>query len=301
MDESYKKKYGKTIVYTSNSSIFWSSSSVRSPRSFDSVILSEGLKEDLLKDITTFQESALWYQDRGIPYRRGYLLYGPPGTGKSSFIIALAGYLGMSISIINLGSTGMNDQQLSSLLDKSPPNSILLMEDVDAAFVKRKQGSESNSNSSDLTLSGVLNALDGIAAQEGSVVFMTTNHITKLDEALIRPGRCDRKMLFDYADKYQVRKMFINFFQSYSNGLKSNESVNGMKKRQIDTRVCEREAMVHKIADQVCEMISYEDHVTTAQLQGFFMLHRYDPEVIPEKIPDFLKELAREHEVLSSD
>ncbi|KAK3837595.1 MAG: P-loop containing nucleoside triphosphate hydrolase protein [Linnemannia elongata] len=297
MEESYKKKCGKTTVYTSNGSMYWSSSSARSPRSFDSVILSEGLKEELLKDVTTFQESALWYRDRGVPYRRGYLLHGPPGTGKSSFIIALAGYLGMSISIVNLGMNGLSDQQLSILLDKSPPNSILLMEDVDAALVKRKQGIESNPNSGDLTLSGVLNALDGIAAQEGSVVFMTTNHISKLDEALIRPGRCDRKLLFDYADK----QMFLKFYQSYSNDLNSNDSVIGKKKLQIDTRDCDRDAMIHKIADQVCEMITHEDRVTTAQLQGFFMLNRNDPEVILEKIPAFLKELAREHDVLSSD
>lgn len=296
MEEHFRKKYGKTSVYTSNSGIYWNFSSARSPRSFDSVILSEGLKQELLKDITTFRESAQWYQDRGVPYRRGYLLHGPPGTGKSSFIVALAGHLGLSICIVNLGMNGLSDRQLGILLGDCPPNSILLIEDIDAAFVKRTQGTESNSNSSSLTLSGVLNALDGVAAQEGSVVFMTTNHITKLDDALIRPGRCDRKLLFDYADRYQVRQMFLKFYQSYSNnGPSPNESEIGKREFQNDLRACERDAMVHIIADQVCEMISKEDRVTTAQLQGFFMLNRNDPEDILEKIPDFLKELAKEH------
>lgn len=44
-----------------------------------------------------FLASRDWYAERGLPYRRGYLLYGPPGCGKSSFIFALAGHLGLNI------------------------------------------------------------------------------------------------------------------------------------------------------------------------------------------------------------
>ncbi|KAF9203416.1 hypothetical protein BGZ49_006450 [Haplosporangium sp. Z 27] len=110
MEESFKKKEGKTTIYISRDGSWYNSSS-RSPRAFDSVILAKDLKEELLADITTFRNSAQWYHDRGVPYRRGYLLHGPPGTGKTSFITALAGHLCMSICIVNLGTNGLDDQQ----------------------------------------------------------------------------------------------------------------------------------------------------------------------------------------------
>ena len=74
----------------------------------------------------------------GIPYRRGYLLHGPPGCGKSSFITALAGELGFSICVLNLSERGLSDDRLHHLLAVAPTESIILLEDVDAAFVSRE-------------------------------------------------------------------------------------------------------------------------------------------------------------------
>ena len=59
-----------------------------------------------------------------------------------------------------------------------------MLEDVDAIFVERKAQSEKGG----VTFSGLLNAIDGVASQEGRIFIMTTNHIEKLDPALIRPG-----------------------------------------------------------------------------------------------------------------
>ncbi|KAF9130775.1 hypothetical protein BGW39_002685 [Mortierella sp. 14UC] len=314
MEESYKKKEGKTTIYTSQPyDNYWSGSSTRSPRAFHSVILAEGLKEELLEDITTFRNSSQWYHDRGVPYRRGYLLHGPPGTGKTSFIVALAGHLNMSVCIVNLGISGLNDQQLDRLLNNAPRNSILLMEDVDAALVKRKAG-KTQEGGNNVTLSGILNALDGITAQEGSVVFMTTNHIRKLAPALIRPGRCDRKMLFDYADKHQIEGMFLKFFLSRppvapkpirklpSTSISTSTATVTLP--ELDSKEQGRkdtyDAMIKRIAAKMTEAITFKDAVTTAQLQGFFMLHRDDPENILDEVPGFLAELAHEREVLSS-
>ncbi|KAF9584192.1 hypothetical protein BGW38_007271 [Lunasporangiospora selenospora] len=324
MEESYKKKQGKTTIYTTQPyDSYWSNSSTRVPRAFHSVILSDGLKAELLEDIMTFRGSSQWYHDRGVPYRRGYLLHGPPGTGKTSFIIALAGHLDMSVCIVNLGISGLNDQQLDQLLNNAPRNSILLMEDVDAALVKRKAG-KAQGGTNNVTLSGILNALDGITAQEGSVVFMTTNHIRKLAPALIRPGRCDRKLLFDYADEHQIRGMFLKFFLSRSaeTGLAVNEPVDPRSyTRKTDNKTTstspseaaaqkeallktqgrkeEFDAMIHRLADEITTKLSYKDTITTAQLQGFFMLHRDNPDTILDKIPEFLEELRREREALS--
>ena len=78
----------------------------------------------------------------GIPYRRGYLLYGPPGSGKSSFIQALAGSLNYDICLLNLSERGLADDKLIHLLSNAPERSIVLIEDIDAAFNKRVQTTE---------------------------------------------------------------------------------------------------------------------------------------------------------------
>lgn len=83
-----------------------------------------------------------FFLSSGIPYRRGYLLHGPPGSGKSSFIQALAGSLGYDICLLNLSERGLADDKLFHLLSNAPERSIILMEDVDAAFNKRAQTSE---------------------------------------------------------------------------------------------------------------------------------------------------------------
>ncbi|KAF8936754.1 hypothetical protein BGZ47_009359 [Haplosporangium gracile] len=307
MEKSYKKKAGKTTIYSTQPfDSYWSNSETRAPRAFHSVILAKDLKEELLSDITMFRKSARWYHDRGIPYRRGYLLHGPPGTGKTSFIVALAGHLRMNVCIVNLGISGFNDKQLNQLLNSAPRNSILLMEDVDAALIKRKAGKDQEGENN-VTLSGILNSLDGITAQEGSVVFMTTNHIRKLAPALIRPGRCDRKLLFDYADEHQIRGMCLKFLLSRSasgqltkHRLSKGETISDKVDPEEQARMDAYDAHVHEVAEQVCQKITYRDSVTTAQLQAFFMLHRESPDTVVDAIPDFLEELAREREALST-
>lgn len=87
--------------------------------------------------------SSLADQDSaGIPYRRGYLLYGPPGSGKSSFIQALAGSLDYNICVLNLSERGLTDDKLNHLLANAPERSIMLLEDIDAAFSQRQQSGE---------------------------------------------------------------------------------------------------------------------------------------------------------------
>ena len=113
------------------------------------------------------------YADRGIPYRRGYLLHGPPGSGKSSFILALAGHLSYNICILNLAERGLTDDRLALALSCVPPNSLILLEDIDAAFPSRPSTRSNNnvnstlgtltrnnrsiSTGSDVTFSGLLN------------------------------------------------------------------------------------------------------------------------------------------------
>ncbi|KIN01649.1 hypothetical protein OIDMADRAFT_161011 [Oidiodendron maius Zn] len=204
---------GKTVMYTSRGMEWARFGDPRLKRPLQSVILDQGIKERILADVKDFLGRKEWYVDRGIPYRRGYLLYGPPGTGKSSFIQALAGEFDFSVALINLSERGMTDDKLSHLLTKLPPHSVLLLEDADAAFRNRRQVDADGYSGGTVTFSGLLNALDGVAAGEERIAFLTTNHIDRLDEALIRPGRVDMTVRIGEATRHQTAEMWNRFYE----------------------------------------------------------------------------------------
>lgn len=185
----------------------WETFAKKNPRSKDSVILPEGMIEDILADIDWFYNNAAWYESTGIPYRRGYMLYGLPGTGKTSLIRAIAAHFKKSIYSLNLTDRNLSDSALIRLLSEIGSEGILLIEDIDALFKERTEKDEPR-----VTFSGLLNALDGVATREGMVSFITTNHIERLDPALIRPGRCDRKIEFAEADASQLTRLYSRFF-----------------------------------------------------------------------------------------
>lgn len=197
---------GKLLLYTSFAHEWRPFGAPRRRRPADSVVLDGGVAERLLADAREFLASSAWYLARGIPYRRGYLLHGPPGTGKSSFVQALAGELGYSICMLSLADGIVTDDRLSHLFNALPEKSILLLEDVDAVSLEHAPGPAR------LTLSGLLNALDGVGSSEERLVFMTTNHRERLAPALIRPGRIDVQQLVGLASPAQARRMFLRFY-----------------------------------------------------------------------------------------
>ncbi|KAJ5474112.1 hypothetical protein N7475_003678 [Penicillium sp. IBT 31633x] len=102
------------------------------------------------------------------------------------------------------------------LFSELPPHCIILLEDVDAAGLGRRDDTnadQENNSSSEVTLSGLLNVLDGVSSQEGRVLVMTTNHIEHLDKALIRPGRIDKKVHFKLADENISTQLFHTVFK----------------------------------------------------------------------------------------
>ena len=218
----------------------------KKPRTVDSVILDENLANELIADARDFLGASDWYAGVGIPYRRGYLLHGPPGCGKTSFCQALAGALKLDICMLTLTNKRLDDNKLAECLRDAPTNAIVLLEDVDAVFVDRTVQNENRQ--SGVTFSGLLNALDGVASQEGRLFFMTTNHIEKLDPALIRPGRCDVKVEVRRASRSQAHRLFSRFFEGATDE---------------DARA---------FADALPE---YE--LSMAQLQGYLLEHKKDP------------------------
>jgi len=214
LEYSKLKEKGKLLIYVCSDGSWRKVGRASRPRPLDSIILPKSLKEDIIRDIINFLNNKEWYGSLGIPYRRGYLLYGPPGCGKSSFIKAMAGYFGLSVCLLHLNNKDLTDESFTELLSEAPPDSVLVIEDIDVAFSVRSDTSEINT--SGFTLSGLLNALDGIASQEGRLLFMTTNKKEKLDSAFIRPGRVDQHYQFGFALKYQLEELFRNFFPDCS-------------------------------------------------------------------------------------
>ncbi|KAL9715302.1 Complex III assembly protein translocase and chaperone [Leucoagaricus gongylophorus] len=128
------------------------------------------------------------------------------------------------------------------------------------AFLDRRQWYADRGNyQSSITFSGFLNALDGVASGEERIIFMTTNHIERLDPALIRPGRVDLAHLIDDASPAQAQLLFNRF---YGGSLK----VTGLSDDII-------QAMGIKLHDMVSEELKTGRRVSMAALQGHFIRH----------------------------
>lgn len=135
----------------------------------------------------------------------------------------------------------------------APQQSLVLLEDVDAAFLSRDLAAENPvkyQGLGRLTFSGLLNALDGVASTEARIVFMTTNHVDRLDPALIRPGRVDLKEYVGYCSHWQLTQMFQRFYPGQAPSL------------------------AETFAERVLQATN---QISPAQVQGYFMLHKNDP------------------------
>jgi ATP-dependent Zn protease len=170
-------------------------------KKFEHIFLNDGLLEKIQKDVELFNKSEDKYKSLGVKYKRTYLFYGPAGTGKSSLATAIANHSNRNILSINI-SKDMTDATLIKVISSRPDRCIILFEDIDCLFenLKRvetpKEGEkkEENSSHSKVTLSCILNILDGSYTPENVMFILTTNHLDKLDDALKRDGRTDVKL-----------------------------------------------------------------------------------------------------------
>ena len=209
MDHRIARELNRIAIYVpSPYSNEWSRARLGNNRKLDSVVLKAGQKEAVVGDLTRFFASRERYETLGIPWRRGYLLYGPPGTGKTSLVTALASELSLNVCVLSLASPNVTDEKIGALLSSVPTRSIILIEDVDAFFQQRSKADVQVK----VSYSGFINALDGVASHEGSVVFLTTNHPDRIDEAAIRSGRVDFRMELGPCDSDQLERMFLKFF-----------------------------------------------------------------------------------------
>lgn len=190
----------------------------RSFRSFDTIIMNNDIKRRIINYIDTWLNNKDIYLKNNVPYKTGILLYGEPGTGKSSLARAIASYLKYDIDIININN-------LNACLNPLRTRTVILIEDIDCMFTSREYQDE---NSKDYQLNKsqlgeMLNFIDGQMSPENCIFIATTNHIERLDPALIRPGRFDLQIEMKYLDYELASQMCERFNQNPDDILKDEK------------------------------------------------------------------------------
>ncbi|KAM5581497.1 AAA-ATPase ASD, mitochondrial-like [Rosa sericea] len=198
----------------------WSSVAFDHPATFESIAMEPKKKEEIIDDLMKFSNGKEYYAKIGKPWKRGYLLYGPPGTGKSTMIAAMSNLMNYDVYDLEL-TTVKSNTDLRKLLIDTPSKAIIVIEDIDCSLdltgqrKKKKEKDEEDkekkdptrkmrageeSKASQVTLSGLLNFIDGIWSACGGerIIVFTTNYVEKLDPALIRRGRMDKHIKLSY-------------------------------------------------------------------------------------------------------
>ncbi len=223
-------------------------------KALDNLIFPQRVK-DLIKEIELWRKSRDWYREKGIPWKRGWMLYGPPGTGKTALARAFAEDMNMPIYVFNLAEMGNHELMKTwSEMQMNVP-CIALIEDIDNVFHGRENIARKNSGmfgmmvgpttkkdgdsdgdkgrgmmAQPLTFDCLLNCLDGVERSDGIFTIVTTNDITKIDPALgqprklpngdvefisTRPGRVDKAVELGYMENGDKKKMARRILGGY--------------------------------------------------------------------------------------
>ena len=211
----------KVTSYEKKDIVDWESVYVKTNKNYKNTIVSDEINEKLFEDVKKFLSNEEWYSNKGIPYKKGYLLYGPPGTGKTSIIKAIANTEKLPIFNLDLSSIKNNVQMLKLVTDinylSKNKKYIVSIEDIDRCPLFSKSWEDQRLLvGNTLTIDCFLNVLDGIIETHGRIIFLSANNtdiFDRIKDVLFRPGRIDQQLHINYCNPDQINKIISNFYE----------------------------------------------------------------------------------------
>lgn len=213
-------------------------------------------------EVAFWLEHKSYYYERGMPWKKGWLISGVPGSGKTAFIRYMAKHLDLPLVIFDLSTFSNNDfvEEWNSIEDHVP--CIALIEDIDSVYNGRKNITDTDMDRG-VTFDCLLNCLDGIKRTDGLFVIITTNHPETIDPAIgqisdtgntTRPGRIDKIIQINELDEQQrtdiANSILIDFEKEEIDEIvKSSEDVTGAV--FVDKCICIAERKLYDIEGSV--------------------------------------------------
>ena len=232
-------------------------------RSMDSVIIDHDLKENIISILTKFKndKTKCFYDRIGEPWHYNMLFYGMPGTGKTSFATALCGILNIPMIKIDasyLSSYGTdNKSEFKSLLQiaNEYANCLILIDEIDL-YTYNREITEIKDESAQkrILLSSLLEFLDRISS--GHIVVMCTNHIGRLDPALIRNGRVNKKIEFGLWTHEQLLEKLNQSHITYEEFIQYHQEHYADLKYYTDEKPKEGKEYYPSVVSDICKEIS---------------------------------------------
>lgn len=227
MNEVFVKEQEKqTIkVNTCGRHGFWDSRVNVLAQDVEYIFIPKEIKTQILDIIDQFIANKDKYTKFGRAYKTGFLFTGVPGSGKTSLVKSIALKYKRPIYMISF-SRILTEEKLFDLINCIYSDSILLIEDIDSFFVERKP-----EETTCISFSALINILDGVLSNgNGIITFMTANNPKLLDKALIRPGRVDKIIHFDYPKKKEIKEAFMHL----TDGKNFDEFYEHIRDKQIN-------------------------------------------------------------------